>query len=67
VKLGADASAAAGPKGREAAAATDATLRAEILSYSQARGAFAGISLSGSTLRHNDDANKELYGKEINA
>jgi len=67
VKLGADASAAAGPKGREVAAATDATLRAEILSYSRARGAFAGISLSGSTLRPDNDANKDLYGKEINA
>jgi SH3 domain-containing YSC84-like protein 1 len=67
VKLGADASAAAGPKGRTASAATDATMRAEILSYSRARGAFAGVSLEGSTLRPDNDANKKLYGKEINA
>ena len=67
VKLGADASAAAGPKGRDAAAATDATMRAEILSYSRARGVFAGISLEGSTLRPDNDANKRLYGKEISA
>jgi len=67
VKLGADASAAAGPVGRTASAATDATLRAEILSYSRARGAFAGVSLEGSTLRPDNDANKKLYGKEISA
>lgn len=67
VKLGADASAAAGPVGRTAAAATDATMRAEILSYSRARGAFAGVSLEGSTLRPDNDANKKLYGKEVNA
>jgi lipid-binding SYLF domain-containing protein len=67
VKLGADASAAAGPKGRDAAAATDATLRAEILSYSRARGVFAGVSLEGSTLRPDNDANKKLYGKSISA
>lgn len=67
VKLGADASAAAGPKGRTAAAATDATMRAEILSYSRARGAFAGVSLEGSTLRPDNDANKKLYGKEVQA
>jgi len=67
VKLGADASAAAGPKGRSASAETDATLRAEILSYSRARGAFAGVSLEGSTLRPDNDANKKLYGKEVNA
>jgi SH3 domain-containing YSC84-like protein 1 len=67
VKLGADASAAAGPVGRTAAAATDVTLRAEILSYSRARGAFAGVSLEGSTLRPDNDANKRLYGREINA
>ncbi len=67
VKLGADASAAAGPKGRTADAATDATMRAEILSYSRARGAFAGVSLEGSTLRPDNDANKKLYGKEVNA
>ena len=67
VKLGADASAAAGPVGRTASAETDATLRAEILSYSRARGLFAGISLEGSTLRPDNDANKNLYGKEVSA
>jgi lipid-binding SYLF domain-containing protein len=67
VKLGADASAAAGPKGRDAAAATDVTMRAEILSYSRARGLFAGVSLEGSTLRPDNDANKKLYGKELHA
>lgn len=67
VKLGADASAAAGPKGRDLSAATDATMRAEILSYSRARGVFAGVSLEGSTLRPDNDANKKLYGKEISA
>jgi SH3 domain-containing YSC84-like protein 1 len=67
VKLGADASAAAGPKGRDASAATDATMRAEILSYSRARGAFAGVSLEGSTLRPDNDANKKLYGQDIKA
>jgi SH3 domain-containing YSC84-like protein 1 len=67
VKLGADASAAAGPKGRTASAATDATLRAEILSYSRARGAFAGVSLEGSTLRPDNSANEKLYGKKLNA
>jgi lipid-binding SYLF domain-containing protein len=67
VKLGGDASAAAGPVGRTASAATDATMRAEILSYSRARGAFAGVSLEGSTLRPDNDANKKLYGREVNA
>jgi SH3 domain-containing YSC84-like protein 1 len=67
VKLGADASAAAGPKGRDAAAATDATLRAEILTYSRSRGLFAGISLEGSTLRPDKSGNKDLYGKEVSA
>lgn len=67
VKLGADASAAAGPKGRDAAAATDVTLRSEILSYSRSRGLFAGISLEGSTLRPDNGANKSLYGKELPA
>ena len=67
VKLGADASAAAGPKGRDAAAATDATMRAEILSYSRARGLFAGVSLEGSTLRPDNDANEKLYGKKLPA
>lgn len=67
VKLGGDASAAAGPVGRTASAETDVTMKAEILSYSRARGAFAGISLAGSTLRPDNDANKKLYGKEIPA
>jgi lipid-binding SYLF domain-containing protein len=67
VKLGADASAAAGPKGRSAAADTDAYMRAEILSYSRARGAFAGVSLEGSTLRPDEDANRKLYGSDATA
>ncbi len=67
VKLGGDASAAAGPVGRDASAETDATMRAEILSYSRARGLFAGISLTGSTLRADNGANKNLYGKEVSA
>jgi SH3 domain-containing YSC84-like protein 1 len=67
VKIGGDASAAAGPKGRDASAATDVTMRAEILSYSRARGVFAGVSLAGSTLRPDNDANKRLYGKEVSA
>ena len=67
VKLGADAAAAAGPKGRNSTAATDITMRAEILSYSRSRGLFAGVSLEGSTLRPDNDANKKLYGKELKA
>src|SRR5216684_7300267 len=67
VKIGADASAAAGPKGRDAAAETDVTLRAEMLTYSRARGLFAGISLEGSTLRPDGDANKRIYGHEVSA
>ena len=67
VKLGADMSAAAGPKGRDAEAATDVSLRAEILTYSRARGLFAGISLEGSTLRPDNDANEKLYGKKVAA
>ena len=67
VKLGAGASVAAGPKGRDAQAATDAYLRAEILSYSRTRGLFAGISLQGSTLRPDNDANAEIYGRQITA
>ena len=67
VKLGADLAAAAGPKGRDAAAATDATLRAELLSYSRSRGLFAGISLEGSSLRPDGDANEKIYGKKISA
>jgi lipid-binding SYLF domain-containing protein len=67
VKLGADASAAAGPKGRTASAETDAYMRAEILSYSRARGLFAGISLEGSTIRPDNDANKDVYGRKLTA
>jgi lipid-binding SYLF domain-containing protein len=67
VKLGADASVAGGPKGRTANASTDATLRAEVLSYSRARGLFAGISLEGSTVRPDDDANERVYGKNVAA
>jgi lipid-binding SYLF domain-containing protein len=67
VKIGATASAAGGPVGRESTAATDAFLRAEILSYSRARGLFAGVSLEGSTLRPDKKANKNLYGKAVNA
>jgi SH3 domain-containing YSC84-like protein 1 len=67
VKLGADASAAAGPKGRTANASTDATLRAEVLSYSRARGLFAGISLEGSTVRPDNDGNERVYGKKLEA
>ena len=67
VKLGADASAAAGPVGRTASAETDVTMRAEILSYSRARGLFAGVSLEGSTLRPDNGANKNLYGKDESA
>ena len=67
VKLGGDASAAAGPVGRTASAETDVTMRAEILSYSRARGLFAGVSLTGSTLRADNDANKNLYGKDLTA
>jgi lipid-binding SYLF domain-containing protein len=67
VKLGGDASAAAGPVGRTASAETDAAMKAQILSYSRAQGVFAGVSLEGSTLRSDDDGNKHLYGKEISA
>jgi lipid-binding SYLF domain-containing protein len=67
VKLGADASAAAGPKGRTAGAATDVVMRAEILTYSRSRGLFAGISLEGSTLRSDGDANENLYGRKVSA
>lgn len=67
VKLGADASVAAGPKGRSATAATDIVMKAEILSYSRSRGLFAGISLEGSTLRSDGGANENVYGKEVNA
>jgi len=67
VKLGADASAAVGPKGRDAAADTDIVMKAEVLSYSRSRGLFAGISLEGSTLRSDGSANKKLYGRELSA
>jgi len=67
VKLGADASVAAGPVGRDASADTDATLRAEILSYSRARGLFAGISLEGSTIRPDNGDNRRVYGRKIPA
>jgi SH3 domain-containing YSC84-like protein 1 len=67
VKLGADASAAAGPKGRNAEASTDVTLRAEVLTYSRARGLFAGISLAGSTVRPDNGANEKLYNKKLDA
>jgi lipid-binding SYLF domain-containing protein len=67
VKLGGDASAAAGPVGRTASAETDVAMRAEILSYSRARGLFAGISLEGSTLRADNGANKNLYEKDVSA
>ena len=67
VKLGADAAAAAGPKGRSATGATDVAMRAEILSYSRSRGLFAGISLEGSTLRQDGSANEKLYGRKVTA
>ena len=67
VKLGGDAAAAAGPVGRTASAETDVAMKAEILSYSRARGLFAGISLAGSTLRADNGANKNLYGKDVSA
>ena len=67
VKLGGDVAAAAGPKGRDAAASTDVTMRAEILSYSRSRGLFAGVSLEGSTLRPDNDGNERLYGKGTTA
>src|SRR6185437_13516341 len=67
VKLAAGVSASAGPKGRDLSAATDAALRAEVLSYSRTRGLFAGISLEGSTLRPDNDANRRIYGRRISA
>jgi len=67
VKLGADAAAAAGPKGRDAAAASDVTMRAEMLTYSRSRGLFAGISLEGSTLRQDNGANEKLYNRKLTA
>jgi lipid-binding SYLF domain-containing protein len=67
VKLGGDASAAAGPKGRDAEADTDVALRAEVLTYSRSRGLFAGISLEGSTLRPDNDANERIYSQKLPA
>src|SRR2546421_7360628 len=67
VKLGADAAAAAGPKGRDAQAATDALMHSEILTYSRSRGLFAGISLDGSTLRADNSATEKVYGRKVSA
>ncbi len=67
VKLGADAAAAAGPKGRDATAATDVTMRAEVLTYSRSRGLFAGVSLEGSSLRPDNSACEKVYGRKIEA
>ena len=67
VKLGGDASVAAGPVGRDASADTDATLRSEILSYSRARGLFAGVSLEGSTIRPDNGDNRRVYGRKVPA
>ena len=67
VKLGADASVAAGPVGRTASAETDVVMKAEILSWSRAKGVFGGVSLEGSTLRSDDGADKNLYGKKLSA
>ncbi len=67
VKLGADAAAAAGPKGRDAQAATDVLMRAEILTYSRSRGLFAGVSLEGSTLRADNSASEKVYGHKVTA
>ena len=67
VKLGGDASVAAGPKGRSASAESDVTMRAEVLSYSRARGVFAGVSLEGSSVRPDDDANARVYGQKVSA
>jgi len=67
VKLGGDASVAAGPKGRDTSAETDVVMKAEILSYSRAQGVFAGVSLAGSTVRSDDGANQAIYGKDLSA
>lgn len=67
VKLGGDVAAAAGPKGRDAAASTDVTMRAEVLSYSRSRGLFGGVSLEGSTLRPDGDGQARVYGKGVSA
>jgi lipid-binding SYLF domain-containing protein len=65
VKLGGDATVAAGPLGRDAAASTDASMRAEVLTYSRARGLFAGVSLEGATVHPDNEANERLYGKKV--
>jgi lipid-binding SYLF domain-containing protein len=67
VKVGGNASAAAGPKGRNVEASTDVTMRAELLSYSRARGLFAGVSLEGTSLRPDDDGNRAVYGRKLTA
>jgi lipid-binding SYLF domain-containing protein len=67
VQLGANMSAAAGPKGRDTSASTDASMRAEMLSYSRSRGLFAGVSLEGTSLRPDDDASAEIYGHKVTA
>ena len=67
VKLGGNASAAAGPKGRDLEASTDASLRAEILSYSRSRGLFAGVSIEGTSLRPDNDASEQVYGRKMTA
>ncbi len=67
VQLGANMSAAAGPKGRDTGASTDASMRAEMLSYSRSRGLFAGVSLEGTSLRPDDDASAEVYGQKVTA
>jgi SH3 domain-containing YSC84-like protein 1 len=65
VKLGAEASVAAGPVGRTQEASTNEAMKAQMLSYSRSRGLFAGVSVSGMTLRVDDDANKNLYGEKV--
>jgi len=67
VKLGGEASIAVGPVGRTSSAETDAVMNAEMLSWSRSKGVFAGLSLEGSTIRSDDEANKKLYGKDVNA
>jgi len=67
LKLGVDASVAAGPKGRDASAATTASMQAEMLAYSRSRGVFGGVSLEGATLKPDGGANENLYGKKISA
>jgi lipid-binding SYLF domain-containing protein len=67
VKLGGEASIAAGPVGRTSSAETDAVMNAEMLSWSRSKGVFGGVSLEGTTIRSDDEANKKLYGKDLNA